>query len=152
MTFEEFVDFKNANLLTYFSKIDIPESKRADFLRLLEEYLIFGGMPEIVLTKDQEIKKALLKEYVNTYLKKDIRYISGGNDILRYNDLLSILSNQISGLLNMEEICNTLGMKRRKVEKYFANFILSSLIYVIPAYYTNIRTQISKMKKSMYFI
>ena len=151
LTFEEFVDFKYESLLPYFYKNDIPETKRIDLLNLLEEYLIFGGMPEIVLTEDYEMKKTLLKEYVNTYLKKDIRYISGSNDILRHNDLLSIISNQISGLLNLDEICNTLGMTRRKVEKYLQNFILSALIYVIPPYYTNIRTQISKMKKVFLF-
>ncbi|NIA30702.1 MAG: DUF4143 domain-containing protein, partial [Actinobacteria bacterium] len=40
---------------------------------------------------------------------------------------------------------------RRKVEKYLGDFILSSLIYVLPPYYTNIRTQISKMKKIFFF-
>ncbi|MCD4693578.1 MAG: ATP-binding protein [Calditrichales bacterium] len=151
LTFEEFVDFKKNRLLPYFKKTEIPETIRIEILSLLEEYLIYGGMPEIVLTKDTEMKRALLKEYVNTYLKKDIRYISGSDDILRYNDLLSVISNQISGLLNLEEICNTLGMTRRKVEKYLENFILSSLIYILPPYYTNIRTQISKMKKVFLF-
>ena len=151
LTFEEFVDFKENRLLPYFQKTEIPETIRIEILSLLEEYLIYGGMPEIVLTKDTEMKRVLLKEYVNTYLKKDIRYISGSDDILRYNDLLSVISNQISGLLNLEEICNTLGMTRRKVEKYLGNFILSSLIYILPPYYTNIRTQISKMKKVFLF-
>ena len=151
LTFQEFIDFKNADLLPYYYKNNIPESRKTEFLNLLEEYLIFGGMPEIVLTDDKEIKKALLKEYVSTYLKKDIRYVSGSNDILRYNDLLSIIANQISGLLNKEEICNTLGMTRNKVEKYFTNLILSSIVYLVPPYYTNIRTQISKMKKVFLF-
>jgi len=151
LTFAEFVDFSNDSLLPYLSKTAIPEAIRIEFLDLLDEYLIYGGMPEIVLTTDIEIKKELLKEYVNTYLKKDIRYIAGSNDILRYNDLLSVLAGQISGLLNVEEVCNTLGMSRKKVEKYLEHFILSSIIYVIPPYYTNIRTQISKMKKIFLF-
>ncbi|MFO7889345.1 MAG: ATP-binding protein [bacterium] len=151
LTFQEYIDFKNTDLLPYYDKNNVPESRKTEFLNLLEEYLIFGGMPEIVLTDDREIKKTLLKEYVSTYLKKDIRYVSGSNDVLRYNDLLSIIANQISGLLNKEEICNTLGMTRNKVEKYLTNFILSSLVYLLPPYYTNIRTQISKMKKVFLF-
>lgn len=151
LTFEEFIFFKDEHLLQYFQKEDIPEFIKADFLNFLKEYLVYGGMPEIVLTKDIEIKTTLLKEYVNTYLNKDIRYISGGENILRYNDMLSIISSQISGLLNLEELCNTLGMTRRKVEKYLGDFILSSLIHVLPPYYTNIRTQISKMKKIFLF-
>lgn len=151
LIFEEFINFKQENLLPFFEKSDMPESKRMDLLELLDEYLVYGGLPEIVLTQDIEIKKTLLKEYVNTYLKKDIRYISGSDDVLRYNDLLVIVSNQISGLLNLEEISNTLGMPRKKAEKYLEHFILSSIIHLIPPYYTNIRSQISKMKKIFLF-
>ncbi len=151
LIFEEFINFKQENLLPFFEKSDMPESKRMDFLELLDEYLVYGGLPEIVLTQDIEIKKTLLKEYVNTYLKKDIRYISGSDDVLRYNDLLVIVSTQISGLLNLEEISNTLGMPRKKAEKYLEHFILSSIIHLIPPYYTNIRSQISKMKKTFLF-
>ncbi len=151
LTFAEFLEFREVELRGYLTKENIPDSVKNELLSLLNEYLIYGGLPEIVLTEDHEIKKSLLKEYVFTYLKKDIRYISGGNDILRHNDLLSILANQISGLLNIEEICNTLGMTRRKTENYLQNFILSSLIYVIPPYFTNIRTQVSKMKKVFLF-
>ncbi len=151
LTFAEYVDFKDEELLPYLSKTEIPGSIHNDLLTLLEEYLVYGGMPEVVLTDDIEIKKTLLKEYVNTYLRKDIRYISGSNDILRYNDLLSILAGQISGLLNIQEICNTLGMSHAKVKKYLEHFILSSVVYFVPPFYTNVRTQISKMRKIFLF-
>ena len=151
LTFAEFVDFRAESLLPYLSRTEIPEAIRNEFLSLLDEYLIYGGMPEVVLTTDIAMKKELLKEYVNTYLKRDIRYIAGSNDILRYNDLLAVLAGQISGLLNVHEVCNTLGMARTKVEKYLEHFILSAIVYVVPPYYTNIRTQISKMKKIFLF-
>jgi hypothetical protein len=32
-------------------------------------------LPAVVLEKDVEKKQILLKEYVNTYINKDIRYI-----------------------------------------------------------------------------
>ncbi len=151
LTFEEFIDFKDGSSLAYVNQNDIPDVIRNRFIELLEEYLIYGGLPEIVLTKDVEMKKMLLRDYVNTYLNKDIRYISGSNDILRYNDLLAVLASRISGLLNIEEICNTLGMKRPKVKKYLEHLSLSTLIYLIPPYFTNIRTQITKMKKIFLF-
>lgn len=151
LIFEEFIDFNDDSLSPYFRKGEIPGAIHNRFLELLEEYLIYGGLPEVVLTKDIEMKQMLMRDYVNTYLNKDIRYISGSNDILRYNDLLAVLASQISGLLNVEEICNTLGMKRLKVDKYLENLILSTLIHFIPPFYTNVRTQITKMKKIYLF-
>jgi len=151
LTFVEYVDFKDQPLLPYFYKMDIPGSIHEKFLNLLQEYLVYGGMPEIVLTDDKEIKKTLLKEYVNTYLKRDIRFIGGDQDILRYNDLLTVIANQVSGLLNTSELSNTIGIPRRKTERYLENLILSGLIYVILPYFSNVRTQIVKMKEVFLF-
>jgi predicted AAA+ superfamily ATPase len=151
LTFTEFVDFKDESLLAYLYKTDIPGSIREKFLSLLQEYLVYGGLPEIVLTGDKEMKKTLLKEYVNTYLKRDIRFIGGAQDILRYNDLLTVIANQVSGLLNTSELSNTVGIPRLKTEQYLETLILSGLIYVIPPYFSNVRTQIVKMKKVFLF-
>ena len=151
LTFAEFVDFNDESLLPYFYKMDIPGSIREKFLSLLQEYLVYGGLPEIVLTGDKEMKRTLLKEYVNTYLKRDIRFIGGDQDILRYNDLLTVIANQVSGLLNTTELSNTVAISRKKTEQYLENLILSGLIYVIPPYFSNVRTQIVKMKKVFLF-
>lgn len=151
LTFAEFVDFKDESLLPYLYKMDIPGSIREKFLNLLQEYLVYGGLPEIVLTGNKEMKRTLLKEYVNTYLKRDIRFIGGDQDILRYNDLLTVIANQVSGLLNTTELSNTVGISRKKTEQYLENLILSGLIYVIPPYFSNVRTQIVKMKKVFLF-
>ena len=151
LTFAEFVDFKDESLLPYLYKMDIPGSIREKFLSMLQEYLVYGGLPEIVLTGDKAMKRTLLKEYVNTYLKRDIRFIGGDQDILRYNDLLTVIANQVSGLLNTTELSNTVGISRKKTEQYLENLILSGLIYVIPPYFSNVRTQIVKMKKVFLF-
>jgi predicted AAA+ superfamily ATPase len=151
LTFAEFLDFKDESLLPYLYKMDIPGSIQEKFLSLLQEYLVYGGLPEIVLTEDKEMKRTLLKEYVNTYLKRDIRFIGGDQDILRYNDLLTVIANQVSGLLNTTELSNTVGIPRRKTEQYLENLILSGLIYVILPYFSNVRTQIVKMKKVFLF-
>lgn len=151
LIFSEFVDFKDMSLLPYLCKMDIPGSIRDKLISLLQEYLVYGGLPEIVRTADKEMKRILLKEYVNTYLKRDIRFIGGNQDILRYNDLLTVIANQVSGLLNTSELSNTVGIPRRKTEQYLENLILSGLVYLIPPYYSNVRTQIIKMKKVFLF-
>ena len=121
------------------------------FIDLLEEFLRFGGMPEIVKTNDEEIKKQLLKEYVNTYINKDIRYFWKVESIGKYNDLLTLLASQIGGLLNYSEISNTLGLNRKTTFQMIELLTEFNLIHLLYPFYTNIRAQISKMKKVYFF-
>ena len=51
-----------------FSYSEIKEKKLAKF----EEYLLYGGFPEVVLEKDVEKKKLLLLQYFNDILLRDI--------------------------------------------------------------------------------
>jgi len=46
------------------------------FLALLEEYLIYGGYPEVVLIPSKQEKILKLDSIVNYYIKRDIREIA----------------------------------------------------------------------------
>ncbi len=151
LNFEEFLNFKKSDIIDYYYKKEKPVEIQKEFISLLEEHLIFGGMPEIVLTADIEMKKQLLQEYVNTYINKDIRYFWRLNSITQYNNLLKMLSSQTGNLVNVSEISNTLGINRKTVNKMVELLIDFNIIQMLPPFYTNIRTQLSKMKK-VYFL
>ena len=88
LNFEEFVKIKSEQLYNVykektthinnfiihnknfsFAKKDIFES---DFEKLFQEYIIYGGYPEVVKSYDRETKKVILKNIYNTYITKDI--------------------------------------------------------------------------------
>ncbi|MDA3951356.1 MAG: ATP-binding protein [Spirochaeta sp.] len=46
--------------------------QRAEMNTLLDEYLLWGGFPEVVLAGDPELKKHLLQSYVDTMLLRDV--------------------------------------------------------------------------------
>jgi predicted AAA+ superfamily ATPase len=65
-SFEEILSLKN---------IDINEASKAklgEVLRLLNEYLEFGGYPEIVITEEKERKNEIGRVYYNTIFFQDI--------------------------------------------------------------------------------
>ena len=61
LCFEEFLRFKKSDVLEYYHKGDIPLEIKNRMKKLLDEYLLFGGMPKVALTNGEEEKKTLLK-------------------------------------------------------------------------------------------
>lgn len=150
LIFEEFLEFKNFNLKKLDKETLTPQTQR-ELNNFLNEYLVFGSLPQISLENDNEIKKKLLKEYIATYINKDIRAIGQITDINKFNNLLKVLSGQIGNLLNINEINNTLDINSLQIEKYLNLLQYTFVLKKIAPYFTNIRKEISKMNKIYFF-
>jgi predicted AAA+ superfamily ATPase len=121
-SFSEFLKAKNYPINNV-AEIQYSEEK-GKVLKLLREYLEFGGFPEVVLAKDEETKNRLIFSYFETIFYKDIveRYkvknLALLDNFLRYaiNNYSSYLS-----LTKMEKYFKTTGIKCSK--KTLANFL-----------------------------
>lgn len=63
LTFAEFLRFKNFNISL--EKINYLENKKAQIFHLFEEYLLYGGLPEVVLSpkeKKSKFSKIIFKQ------------------------------------------------------------------------------------------
>ena len=151
LTFEEFLNFKNFPYLDYLKREELPENIKSDFDNNLNEYLIYGGMPAVVLQKDKELKQKMLEEYVSAYVNKDIRAIGKIENIARFNALIKILSFQIGNLLNISELSNAAEISRRDTEKYLYLLEYTFVLDKIFPFRKNIKKQIVKMPKIYFF-
>jgi predicted AAA+ superfamily ATPase len=151
LDFEEFLQFKKFEYLDFFSKKDLPENIKKEFDKNLEEYLLYGGMPAVVLQETKEKKIKLLEEYVGAYLNKDIRAIGKIENVASFNNFIKVIASQIGGLLNINELTNTLNIDRRTIEKYLDLLEYTFVLYKISPFLGNIRSQITKMQKIYIF-
>jgi len=69
LNFREFLKFKNHE---FGNKDDLVEEKKGKMLKLLREYLEFGGFPDVVLKEDRIEKIKLISSYFDTILLRDI--------------------------------------------------------------------------------
>ena len=69
------------------------------------------------------------------------------DNLLKFNQLVKILANQIGNLLNINELTNTLNMPRKEIEFYLDLLEHTFILDKIVPYYKNIRSQITKMPK-----
>lgn len=151
LTLEEFLLFKNFPYLDYLRKIDLPPDIKSGFDSALDEYLIYGGMPAVVLEKDRASKQKMLEGYVNDYINKDIRAIGKIENIARFNAAIKILASQIGNLLNISELANTAGISRREAEKYLDLLEFTFVLDKISPFRRNIRARLVKMPKIYFF-
>lgn len=121
-----------------------------EFEMYLFEYLTFGGYLRQVFETDPEIREKLITEIYNTYVRKDVRDIGRIEDVVGFNNLIKIAAAQITGLINMSELSNTLGLTHALIKNYL--FILENtfIIKLLNPYFKNKRKEISKMPK-LYF-
>ena len=73
----------------------------------LDEYMLYGGLPQVVLLKSAEHKKTLLKDlFTQTYIKDIVeRYKIKNTEML--DELLNILASGIGALTNPGKLANT---------------------------------------------
>ncbi len=77
-----------------------------------------GGFPPLVLLPE-DARREWFAGYVRTLIERDVRDLAGVQEILLLKDLLSLLAERTSALLNLSELARTLGRPRSTVEKYF---------------------------------
>lgn len=116
----------------------------------LEEYIIYGGYPRVVLEKDLLKKRELLWEIYSSYVQKDVVNFLKIELPEKFNNLVECLASQIGILVNLNELTNTLGINRLTTEKYISILKNTFILSLIKPFYKNVRSEISKMPK-VYF-
>jgi len=69
LSFNEFLKFKN--IIIEKTALKYSESEKIKLTNAIEEYVFYGGMPEVVLISEEK-KLELLQEYYKTVLRRDI--------------------------------------------------------------------------------
>ena len=153
LSFNEYVKFNDQTLYENLQSYGI-EDDIAVFLPeipvFLKEYLLYGGLPKIVLTKDPYEKEELLNDIYQTYLLRDVRQYVQNKDFVGFNKLIKILSSQTGNLLNPNEISKTVQLPYKTCVNYIHLLQQMFIIHLVSPFSTNKRNEITKMKK-IYF-
>ncbi len=141
------------------SKVRLPGSWRvtaskrghATLRRLLQEFVIFGGMPGLVHEKTAENRKRLLLGLVETYIQKDIKALLREEDILSFNRLLSLLASQEGGILSEIGLSQALNYSLRQVRNDLAILQQMFFLSVIKPFFNNRGRELKQSNKIYFF-
>jgi uncharacterized protein len=81
-------------------------------------YLEFGGFPEVVVTPDKNTKKLILKNIFASFFEKDIKVFSELKDIRELRDLILLLAARNGNMVDVTRLSSELGTNRAKIYNY----------------------------------
>lgn len=117
--------------------------------RLLEQRLIYGCYPEVVTHPDQA--KRILTTIANNYLYKDLLNYNGIRKPEILSRLLQALAIQMGEQVSYNELSRLLGVDRATVESYIDLLEKCFVIFRLPSYSGNLRTELRHNRKVYFY-
>ena len=151
-SFQECVSIKNKPLLrTLFTGKNLLEFDKKELGKIIEEYLVWGGYPRVVLTSNPEQKNAILADIYSSYIERDIMGFLKIDDKAKFTKTVKLLASQIGQLVNIGEISTITELDRRTISKYLNVLEETFVLCQLPPYFNNPRQEIIKNPK-VYFL
>ena len=110
----------------------------------LENRLIYGSYPEIVLMPDNHGREQYLKEIVSSYLYKDVLELDGVRHSAKISRLLQLIAFQIGKEVSLSELGTSLGMSKNTVERYLDLLEKAFVVQRLTGFSRNLRNEITK--------
>ena len=160
-SFLEFLRSKEKKYETLYHKLKIDFEKKkpsieptiflGDLNKFLHEYLTYGSYPRIVLEKNTEKKKELLKNLFITYVEKDIVAMYGIKYREKVVKLLKAISLISGNVVNFETLSVHSGLKYHEVREILPLLEDSFVIFIVKPFYKNLINELRKNPK-IYFL
>lgn len=151
LSFDEYIRFKDIRINfpkeTYYPiNIFLYNKLNSSY----EDYLEFGGFPEVVPEKDKKNKIEILKDILNSYLQLDIKILSDFSKVDDIYKIIQMLTARIGSKIDYSKIASITGINRKLIKEYLLFFEQTYLIRQIPAFVKN-RDREVVLQKKLYF-
>ncbi len=149
LDFLEFLRFKEVDFgnLANFRLKTYNRTLYAMYKPLYEEYIQFGGFPEVVLSDSEQKKKRFLKDVVNSYIELDVKLLSDYSVIDELYKLLTLLASRVGNKIDFSKIGSILGLSRHKVKDFIHLLEKTYFIHLVEPFTTNADRAIAVQKK-----
>jgi predicted AAA+ superfamily ATPase len=117
-----------------------------------EEYLIrWGGMPALINIKDEVRKSAWLRDYLVTYLERDLSDLSRMNDLMPFRKFQRLAALRSSNLLAYSDLARDAGIGTETARRYLEYLRISYQAILLHPYHKNLTSSLIKTPK-LYWI
>lgn len=151
LDFGEFLTFKNVNFADSEWKNGVFD--KLEYNRLssyYNEYIRFGGFPQVVLLESGKEKIDNLKDILSSYISIDIKTLADFSDERNLYNLAKLLASRVGSRIEYSKISRLTGLSRPTVANYISFFEKTYLINTIGVFTKNIDREIVKSRK-LYF-
>lgn len=147
LTFKEFLLFKHSRMILPKNLKFISRPIFDAFSGLYNEYLLFGGFPEVVLKKTIDEKKKSLEDVFSSFFQLEVLRLGDfrKNKIVR--DLIMLLIERIGSKLDIQKLSQELGISRPTTYEYLSFLEGTYFISLIKPFSKNKDVEIRKAPK-----
>lgn len=135
--------FSQVEMLLNYNKYEVKEK--------LDDFLIFGSYPDVLLAENREKKIEILNELVDSYLLRDILKLDNVKYSKKLFDLLKSLSFQVGNLVSLNELSQQTGLDVKTVDRYLDLLEKGFVIKKLQGFSRNLRNEINS-KSKYYFL
>ncbi len=114
-----------------------------------DELLLNGFMPRIY-DQNQE-PTALYRNYLHTYVERDVRQLIHIKDLSRFENFLRLLAGRVGQIVNLASLAADTGVSSPTISEWLSVLEASYIIYRLQPYYKNFGKRIIKSPK-LYFV
>ena len=150
LDFGEYLTFKGVPHLQTGIHETFIESEFHRLKGYYQDFISFGGFPEVVLTKNEKDKSDILSDIISSYINIDIKSLSDFRNLSMISSLLKMLAARSSTRLDISKISNLTGISRPTIMNYIELFEKTYLIHLVTVHSTNPDREIVKARK-VYF-
>ncbi|MBI4691810.1 MAG: ATP-binding protein [Nitrospirae bacterium] len=147
LTFREFLTFKQSPLKIPANEAALTKPVFAAIDRLYEEYMRYGGFPEIVLKEDSREKAKAIEDVFTSFFQLEVLQLGDfrRNDVIR--DLMLLLMQSTGSKLDIQRISRDLKVSRPALYNYLAFLEGTYFIKTIRPFSKGRSTEVRKMPK-----
>lgn len=139
------------DLVPWDPHVELPPRSAAAAADLLEEFLVWGGMPQLSRADDEMERREILQEIVSLYLEKDVRSLLRTEEVLRFNDFLRLIAVRIGQTMNRSSFGRKLGITARKVTRQLAVMEHTFVLRPVATDYANPTKRLVKSPKIYWY-
>ncbi len=150
-SFKEFLMVKNQKLVSLYQSGEYKKEITSQLNNYLNEFIMYGGYPRVVLAKDNEERKQVLKNIYNTYLLREIKEILGLSVNYKLINLIKALSLQIGNIINYHELSTLSEFSYVELKAHINILEKTFVCSQISPFYTNKRTELVKSPKIYFY-
>ncbi|MBL7798562.1 MAG: ATP-binding protein [Saprospiraceae bacterium] len=122
LDFREFLEFKDV----YRPQVELEKGK--PFLRTFydlyarhyEDYIRYGGFPEVVSAESDQDREDYLSDIINSYIELDIKLLSDFEMTDSLYKLILLLAARSGNKVDFSKIASIIGINRHKVKDYIS--------------------------------
>jgi len=114
----------------------------------VNELIINGFYPGKL--KDNIPANIFYKNYIDTYIEKDLRLLENIKDLVLFRKFIQILAGRVGSIINFQSISNDIGVSQNTIVRWIRLLEVSYITYTLPPWFSNISKRLVKQPK-IYF-